>query len=89
MVAGAPRPPARAAGDDVSPLVDALTALYAYVYARRRRQSAAPPSSARWRWTSPTTGSPRAAIRDSPLIAQERAALVRSYAALLSAVHRA
>lgn len=71
------------------PLLDALTALYAYVYgvAEESVRSAAQQRVAAMeisdRWV--------AEGRDpqSPLIAQERAALVRSYAALLSAVHRA
>lgn len=78
-----------AAGDDVSPLVDALTALYAYVYdaspdavhdAAQQRALAMDISDD---WIA------KGCDPDSPLIAPERAALVRSYAALLSAVHRA
>ncbi len=69
-------------------LVDALTALYAHVYA-------APAESVR-----PAAADRAEAARisdqwvaegcdpDSPLLARERAALVRSYASLLAAVHR-
>lgn len=69
-------------------LVDALAALYAYVYgvpedsvqrAALERTAAMGLSD---RWVTEGTD-PR-----SPLVAQERAALVRSYAALLSSVHR-
>jgi hypothetical protein len=69
-------------------LVDALTALYSYVYTvpvddvrvAAQERAAAMDDSDRW-------------VREgrdpaSPLIEQERAALVRSYAALLAAVHR-
>jgi hypothetical protein len=70
------------------PLVDALVALYAHVYgaataelelAARERALAMRYSD---RWVA-AGGDPQ-----SPLIAEERAALVRSYAALLAAVHR-
>jgi hypothetical protein len=74
-------------GDD-GPLVDALAALYAYVYsvpeadvtiAAQQRALAMRYSD---RWVSEG--------RDlaSPLIDEERAALVRSYAGLLAGVHR-
>jgi hypothetical protein len=71
------------------PLVDALAALYAYVYdvsedavrVAAAQRALAMRHSDQW-------------VRDgcrlaSPLIAEERAALVRSYAGLLAAVHRA
>lgn len=69
-------------------LIDALAALYAYVYSvpedavrtAARERALAMRSSDEWVRTG--------CDRDSPLIAQERAALVRSYAGLLSAVHR-
>jgi len=73
---------------DERPLVDALVALYAHVYdvpaatvrlAAEERALAMVHSD---RWVA--QGCPP----DSPLIAAERAALVRSYAALLAAVHR-
>src|SRR5450755_650307 len=75
-------------GDDRRPLVDALAALYAYVYgvaegdvrAAAEQRSLAMDHSDRW----VQEGCDPA----SPLIGQERAALVRSYAALLAAVHR-
>ena len=69
-------------------LVDALARLYAYVYGvpeadvsvAAEQRAAAMDISDRW-------------VNDgrepaSPLIAEERAALIRSYAALLAAVHR-
>jgi hypothetical protein len=70
------------------PLVDALAALYAHVYAvdaasvrlAARERALAMDISDRW----VQEGCDRA----SPLVAEERAALVRSYAALLAAVHR-
>ena len=74
-------------GDDGA-LIDALAALYAYVYD-------APEAEVRG-----AAGQRALAMRfsdqwvqdgcdlDSPLIVQEREALVRSYAALLAAVHR-
>jgi hypothetical protein len=74
--------------DDERPLVDALAALYAYVYAvpeasvrpAAEQRALAMGYSDRW-------------VREgcdlaSPLIRDERAALVRSYAGLLAAVHR-
>jgi hypothetical protein len=75
-------------GDDQTPLVDALAALYGYVYqvpdeavraAARFRAEAMRISDA---WVA------AGCAADSPLVATERAALVRSYAALLAAVHR-
>jgi hypothetical protein len=73
---------------DERALVDALVALYAYVYSvpddavrvAAEQRALAMRYSDRW----VTEGTDLA----SPLIAQERAALVRSYAALLAAVHR-
>jgi hypothetical protein len=76
-------------GDDGNrPLVDALAALYAYVYGvpeadvRRAAEQRALAMDISDRWVDDG--------RDmgSPLVAEERAALVRSYAALLAAVHR-
>ena len=75
--------------DDVEerPLVDALAALYAHVYgvARADVQLAAAQRALAMRhsdaWVA--AGCPQ----DSVLVEQERAALVRSYAALLAAVH--
>jgi hypothetical protein len=76
-------------GDDEGPLIDALAALYAYVYSTDEPavrpagtfRAEAMRYSDRW-------------VREgcsmaSPLIEQERAALIRSYAALLTAVHQA
>jgi hypothetical protein len=75
-------------GQDQRPLVDSLAALYRHVYgaqgdgvrlAAEQRALAMAHSDA---WV-------REGCRaDSPLIADERAALIRSYAALLAAVHR-
>jgi len=82
----------RAGGGDEAderPLVDALAALYAHVYAvapdgvrlaAEQRALAMRHSDA---WVA--AGCPAA----SALVEQERAALVRSYSALLAAVHRA
>jgi hypothetical protein len=75
-------------GGDADPLVDALTALYAHVYrvdrgtvllAARERTLAMDLSD---RWVD------EGCDLDSPLLVEEGAALVRSYAALLAAVHR-
>jgi hypothetical protein len=77
-----------AAGEDERGLVEALTALYAYVYgvapddvrlAAEQRALAMRHSD---RWVE------EGCDLASPLVAEERAALVRSYAALLAAVHR-
>jgi hypothetical protein len=76
------------ADGDAHALVDALAALYGYVYrvpeaevrtAAAQRALAMDHSD---QWVS------EGRDPDSPLIAEERAALVRSYAALLAAVHR-
>jgi hypothetical protein len=77
-----------AAGADEGPLIDALGALYAYVYGvpvtavrgSAEQRALAMRHSDQW-------------VRDgcdpeSPLVDEERAALVRSYAGLLAAVHR-
>jgi hypothetical protein len=74
-------------GDD-RPLVDALANLYAHVYGvpERTVQVAAEQRALAMRqsdqWVSEGCGA------DSPLINEERAALVRSYAGLLATVHR-
>jgi hypothetical protein len=79
---------AEAVGDDEA-LVEALTALYGYVYGvspdavrvAAAQRALAMDYSDRW---------VRDGCRlDSPLIGEERAALVRSYAGLLAAVHEA
>jgi hypothetical protein len=70
-------------------LVDALGSLYAYVYdvteaaVHRAAQQRALAMDISDQWIE------QGRDPNSPLIAEERAALVRSYAALLSAVHRA
>lgn len=75
-------------GADRRELVDALTALYSYVYgvaaedvrvAAEQRALAMDHSD---RWVQ------EGRDPESPLIAADRAALVRSYAGLLAAVHR-
>jgi hypothetical protein len=76
------------AGGNAEPLVTALTQLYAYLYGAAeadvalaaRERAAAMDLSDEW----VALGCPA----DSPLLPAERAALVRSYAALLAAVHR-
>jgi hypothetical protein len=76
------------AGDE-GPLIDALAALYAYVYgadeAAVRPAGAFRAEAMRYsdRWVR------EGCSLASPLIEQERAALIRSYAALLAAVHEA
>ena len=77
---------ARADGD--GPLIDALAALYAYVFGveqaavRRAGEQRAEAMRYSDRWVR------EGCSMASPLIEQERAALIRSYAALLAAVHR-
>ena len=76
-------------GDDEGPLIDALAALYAYVYSAD--ETAVRPAGAfraeamRYsdRWVR------EGCSMASHLIERERAALIRSYAALLAAVHQA
>jgi hypothetical protein len=79
----------RGVDPDDGPVADALSALYAYVYgvpvAEVRRAAEQRALAMRYsdRWIE------EGRDLDSPLLVQERAALVRSYAALLSAVHTA
>ena len=76
-----------ASGED-RPLVDALSTLYAYVYAvpapsvRLAAQQRALAMRCSDRWVA------QGCDLASPLISEERTALVRSYAALLAVVHR-
>lgn len=79
----------RQRGDGAAdPLVDALTDLYAFVYGVDRgevRTAAAlraDAMDASDRWVAD------GCRLESPLVAEERALLVRSYASLLAAVHR-
>lgn len=71
----------------VQPLVDALATLYSYVYGvsesevRRAAEQRALAMDYSDRWVE------EGCDLDSPLIEEERAALVRSYAALLAAVY--
>ena len=77
----------REAGDEAA-LADALAALYAHVYAvpaaevRLAAQERALAMRHSDRWVQ------EGCDRASPLVRAEREALVRSYAALLAAVHR-
>jgi hypothetical protein len=78
-----------AVSDDEGPLVDALAALYAYVYGVQEA-SVRPAGEQR----AEAMGYSDRWVREgcsmaSPLIERERAALIRSYAALLAAVHQA
>jgi hypothetical protein len=75
-------------GDSPGGLVDALSALYAYTYSVDA-EAARPAASLRAeamdvsdRWVA------EGCDPSAPLLAEERALLVRSYAALLAAVHR-
>ena len=58
------------------------------VRGRPARTCCSRPSCARRPWTSRIAGWRRAADPENPMLAEERALLVRSYAALLAAVHR-
>ena len=77
----------REIGDEEA-LADALAALYAHVYAvpatdvRRAAQERALAMRHSDRWVQ------EGCEPESPLVTQEREALVRSYSALLAAVHR-
>jgi hypothetical protein len=77
----------REIGDEEA-LADALAALYAHVYAvapadvRGAAQQRALAMRHSDRWVQ------EGCDRESPLVREEREALVRSYAALLAAVHR-
>jgi hypothetical protein len=75
-------------GDDEQPLIDALSALYAYVYGVEATdvRVAAEQRAMAMRYSDQWVE--EGCEHASPLIPQERAALVRSYAGLLSAVHR-
>jgi hypothetical protein len=73
---------------DEAPLIEALTSLYSYLYrvpaedVRRAAEQRALAMRYSDRWVN------GGCLADSPLVGEERAALVRSYAALLSAVHQ-
>lgn len=75
-------------GDGEPPLADALAALYAYVYdvpeaaVRPAAEQRALAMNYSDRWVE------EGCDRASPLVEDERVALVRSYAGLLAAVHR-
>jgi hypothetical protein len=73
-------------GDDPA-LADALAALYAYVYGVTEDEArlAGQQRALAMRYSDQWVNDGRSLA--SPLIAEERAALVRSYAALLAAVH--
>jgi hypothetical protein len=76
------------ASEGTDPLVEALAALYAHVYGvaradvRRAAEERARAMDVSDRWVE------EGCDPHSPRLATERAALVRSYAALLAAVHR-
>jgi hypothetical protein len=74
--------------DGDGPLVDALAALYAYVYGAPDAdvRLAAEQRALAMRYSDQWVGEGRDLA--SPLINEERAALVRSYAGLLAGVHR-
>jgi hypothetical protein len=74
-------------GHDEGALVNALEALYAYVYGVDKEQvrRAAEQRALAMRWSDRWVGEGRDSA--SALVGEVRAALVRSYAALLSAVH--
>jgi hypothetical protein len=74
--------------DGDGPLVDALAALYAYVYGAPDAdvRLAAEQRALAMRYSDQWVGEGRDLA--SPLIDEERAALVRSYAGLLAGVHR-
>ncbi len=73
---------------DVSALVEALVALYSYVYGvpKEAVRMAAEQRAVAMRHSDQWVRD--GCLKESPLIDQERAALVRSYAALLAAVHQ-
>lgn len=75
-------------GTDERPLVAALAALYSYVYHVPEAEvtTAAEQRALAMRYSDQWVA--EGCELASPLIAQERAALVRSYAGLLAAVHR-
>jgi hypothetical protein len=75
-------------GGDERPLVAALAALYAYVYGVPEAEvtGAAEQRALAMRYSDQWVEEGCNPV--SPLVAQERAALVRSYAGLLAAVHR-
>ena len=85
--AGGQRMSGRPAGDDPGELVGALTRLYTFLY---DEPEAAVRLAAVYRTEAMDLSDQWVAEGcrlDSPLLAREHAALVRSYAALLAAVH--
>ena len=75
-------------GEPDEGLVDALTALYAFVY-RCPADEVRTAADLRARAMDVSDGwVAEGCVADSPMIAEERALLVRSYASLLAAVHR-
>ena len=75
-------------GSGSSEELDALRDLYAYCYSVDPEEVRSPLPCGPRRWTCPTGGCRTVATRRIPGCAEERALLVRSYAALLAAVHR-
>jgi hypothetical protein len=78
----------RGDGIDEDPLIDALSALYAYVYGvdQSEVRLAAEQRALAMRYSDQWVR--EGCHLESPLVPAERAALVRSYAGLLAAVHR-
>ncbi|HJS95422.1 MAG TPA: hypothetical protein VJ741_14260 [Solirubrobacteraceae bacterium] len=74
--------------EDESALVAALAALYSYVYGVDRDEAAVAAEQRALAMRYSDQWVEEGCNLASPLIAQERAALVRSYAGLLAAVHR-
>jgi hypothetical protein len=76
------------AGASDDRLIDALAALYAYVYKTSDADVRAPAAQRALAMSFSDQWVKDGCELDSPLIAQEREALVRSYAGLLAAIHR-
>jgi hypothetical protein len=70
------------------PLIEALSALYAYVYGVEQADVRAAAGQRALAMRHSDQWVKQGCQLESPLIEEERAALVRSYAALLAAVHR-
>jgi hypothetical protein len=76
-------------GGDEEPLIEALSALYAYVYDVPAEDVRVPAEQRALAMRYSDEWVDEGCHLESPLVPQERAALVRSYAGLLAAVHRA
>ena len=75
-------------GGDEAVLADALAALYSYVYGVPRADVALAAQQRALAMRHSDRWVDEGCDPDSPLVHEERAALVRSYAALLAAVHK-